>query len=254
MGEAGRAVRSAHGSKYVYSQIADASYKRLTREIAVPAAGGELTFWTSYDTEPDWDYLTVEARPAGSDDWTTLPDANNHTTQSTGQSCPGSTSGWADELHPHLTHYQTYHAGSPATCTPTGTSGEWNAATGSSNGWQEWRIDLGDYAGETVEISIAYISDWGTQNLGVFLDDFAWPGGSTSFEGTDTGGWQVTGPPAGSGANANNFEITDAGGFPVGASITTPKSLLSGYGFGTISTADQRKAVMGRAAAYLLRP
>ena len=242
------------GSKYVYSQIADASYKRLTREIAVPAAGGELTFWTSYDTEPDWDYLTVEARPAGSDDWTTLPDANNHTTQSTGQSCPGSTSGWADELHPHLTHYQTYHAGSPATCTPTGSSGEWNAATGSSNGWQQWRIDLGDYAGETVEISIAYISDWGTQNLGVFLDEFAWPGGSTSFEGTDTGGWQVTGPPAGSGANANNFEITDAGGFPVGASITTPKSLLSGYGFETISTADQRKAVMGRAAAYLLRP
>ena len=96
------------------------------------------------------------------------------------------------------------------------------------------------YAGKTVEISIAYISDWGTQNLGVFLDDFAWPGGSTSFEGTDTGGWQITGPPPGSGANANNFEVTDAGGFPVGASITTPKSLLFGYGFEAISTAEQR--------------
>ena len=87
----------------------------------------------------------------------------------------------------------------------------------------------------------------------MFLDDFAWPGGSTSFEGTDTGGWQITGPPAGSGANANNFEVTDAGGFPVGASITTPKSLLFGYGFEAISTADERKAVMGRVAAYLLR-
>ena len=97
------------------------------------------------------------------------------------------------------------------------------------------------YAGKTVEISIAYISDWGTQNLGVFLDDFAWPGGSTSFEGTDAGGWQIAGPPAGSGANANNWEITDAGGFPVGASITTPKSILMGYGFETISTAEQRK-------------
>ena len=44
------------GSKYVYSQLADVSYKRLTREIAVPAGtGDELTFWTSYDTEPDWD-------------------------------------------------------------------------------------------------------------------------------------------------------------------------------------------------------
>jgi zinc carboxypeptidase len=241
------------GSKYVYSQLADVSYKRLTREIAVPPGGGELTFWTSYDTEPDWDYLTVEARTAGGDDWTTLPDTGGHTSQSTGQSCPGSTTGWADELHPHLTHYQTYHPGSPATCTPTGTTGEWNAASGSSNGWQQWRIDLSGYAGKTVEISVAYISDWGTQNLGVFLDDFAWPGGSTSFEGTDTGGWQITGPPEGSGANANNWEFTDAGGFPVGAAITTPKSILMGYGFETISTADQRNAVMGRIAGYLLR-
>jgi len=241
------------GSKYVYSQLADASYKRLTREIAVPAGGGELTFWTSYDTELDWDYLTVEARTAGGSDWTTLPDANGHTGTGTGQSCPGSTSGWAAELHPHLTHYQTYQPGSPATCTNTGSTGAWNAATGSSNGWQEWRINLNAYAGKTVEISVAYISDWGTQNLGVFLDDFAWPGGSTSFEGTDTGGWQIAGPPPGSGPNANNFEITDAGGFPVGAAITTPKSLLMGYGFETISTADERKAVMGRMATYLLR-
>ena len=39
------------GTQYVYSQIADVSYKRLTREIAVPATGGSMTFWTSYDTE-----------------------------------------------------------------------------------------------------------------------------------------------------------------------------------------------------------
>ena len=174
------------------------SYKRLTREIAVPAGGGELTFWTSYDTEPDWDYLAVEARTAGGR--TTgrrcrTPTA--HTSNSTGASCPGSTTGWADELHPHLMHYQTYDPGSPATCTPTGTTGVWNAASGSSNGWQQWRINLNAYAGKTVEISVAYISDWGTQNLGVFLDEFAWPGGSTSFEGTDTGGWQITGPPRG---------------------------------------------------------
>jgi murein tripeptide amidase MpaA len=241
------------GSKYVYSQLADASYKRLTREIAVPAGGGELTFWTSYDTELDWDYLAVEARTAGGTDWTTLPDANGHTSTNTGSSCPGSTSGWAAELHPQLTHYQTYVPGSPATCTSKGTTGVWNAASGSSNGWQQWKIDLSAYAGKTVEISVAYISDWGTQNLGVFLDDFAWPGGSTSFEGTDTGGWQVTGPPEGSGPNSNNFEITDAGGFPVGAAITTPKSLLMGFGIETISTPAERNAVMGRIAGYLLR-
>ena len=31
------------GTQYVYSQIADVSYKRLTREIAVPAGGGDLS-------------------------------------------------------------------------------------------------------------------------------------------------------------------------------------------------------------------
>ena len=91
------------GTQYVYSQIADVSYKRLTREIAVPAGGGSMTFWTSYDTEAAWDHLFVEARTPGGDDWTTLPDANGHTTTATGQSCPA---GWVD-LHPQLAHYQT---------------------------------------------------------------------------------------------------------------------------------------------------
>ena len=95
------------GSRYVYSQIADVTYKRLTREIAVPAGGGDLTFWTSYDTEPDWDFLAVEARTAGGNDWTTLPDANGHTSQNTGQSCLAGNSGGWRTLHPHLDHYQT---------------------------------------------------------------------------------------------------------------------------------------------------
>ncbi len=171
------------GTQYVYSQIADVSYKRLTREIAVPAGGGDLTFWTSYDTEHDWDFMFVEARTPGGDNWTTLPDANGHTSQSTGAptppggqdqaSCPA---GWAD-LHPHLMHYQTETANG-LDCTPTGTTGVWNAASGNSGGWQEWRIDLDAYAGNTVEISIAYVSDWAVQNLGVFLDDVTLPDGT----------------------------------------------------------------------------
>jgi hypothetical protein len=234
------------GSQYVYSQIADVAYKRLTREVAVPAGGGNLTFWTSYDTEEHWDFLTVEARTAGGDDWTTLPDANGHTTQDTGDSCP---SGWF-ELHPHLEHYQTLNA--DGTCTPEGTSGEWHAASGNSNGWQQWSIDLSEYAGQTVEISIASVTDWGTHNLGVFIDDVVLPDGtSTSFEaGFD--GWEVTGPPEGSGPNGNNWIRTDATGFPVGATITTPDSILMGYGFEGIATQAERNAVMGRALEHLL--
>ena len=234
------------GEQYVYSQIADVSYKRLTREIAVPPAGGSMTFWTSYDTEAEWDHLFVEARTPGGDDWTTLPDANGNTTTATGQSCPA---GWV-ELHPQLAHYQTWDGNS--TCTATGTTGVWNAASGNSGGWQEWSIDLSAYAGETVEISIGYASDWASQGIGVFVDDITLPDGTgTSFE-TGMDGWEITGPPEGSAPNVNDFVRTDASGFPVGNSISTPHSLLLGFGLEGVSTADERNEVMGRALDHLL--
>jgi hypothetical protein len=239
------------GTHYVYSQIADVSYKRLTREFAVPSPGGSMTFWTSYDTEAQWDHLFVEARTAGGDDWTTLPDANGHTTTATGESCKRENSGGWRTLHPHLDHYQTQTGAS--TCDPSGTTGAWNAASGGSGGWQQWSIDLTAYAGKNVEISIAYASDWATQGLGVFLDDITLPDGtSTSFEsGLD--GWAVTGPPEGSAPNANNFTQTDASGFPVGNAIATPHSLLLGFGLEGVSTEAERNAVMARALDHLLK-
>jgi hypothetical protein len=237
------------GSQYVYSQIADVAYKRLTRDVAVPAGGGDLTFWTSYDTEEHWDFLTVEVqRPDGT--WTTLPDANGHTTRDTGESCLAESSGGWRTLHPHLDSYQTQNA--DGTCSPTGTTGEWHAASGNSAGWQEWSINLDQFAAQTVQISIAYITDWATQNLGVFIDDVTLPDGtSTSFEGS-LDGWEATGPPEGSAPNANNWTLTDATGFPVGASITTPSSLMMGFGFEGIATQERRNTVMGRALGHLL--
>jgi hypothetical protein len=235
------------GTQYVYSQIADVTYKRLTREIAVPAGGGELTFWTSYDTEPAWDHLFVEARTAGGADWTTLPDLNGHTTTAAGDSCAA---GWRD-LHPQLDHYQTFNRAA-GTCTSTGTTGVWNAASGNSGGWVQWRVNLSAWAGRTAEISIAYASDWAVQQLGVFVDDVTLPGGvTTSFE-TGLDGWQIAGPPAGSGPNANNWIRTDAAGFPVGASISTPDSILMGFGFEGIATQQARTAVLGRVMGHLL--
>jgi len=191
--------------------------------------------------------MFVEARTADGDDWTTLPDENGHTTQNTGDSCPA---GWGDELHPQLHHYQTVNA--DGTCSPTGTTGEWNATSGNSGGWQEWSVDLSEWSGETVEISISYASDWAIQNLGAFVDDVTLPDGtSTSFE-ADLGGWEITGPPEGSGPNANNWIRTDAAGFPVGSSITTPSSTIMGFGIEGITGADSRAAVIGRAVDHLL--
>lgn len=236
------------GDAYAYSQIGDVSYKRLTRTIDVPAGGATLSFWTSYDTEADWDHLIVEARTAGGDDWTTLPDANANTTQSTGDSCP---EGWR-ELHPQLDHYQTVV--DATTCDPTGTTGEWNAASGNSSGWQQWSVDLSAYAGGQVEVSIAYVSDWAFQGLGVFVDDIevSTGEGSTSFENNDSNGWEITGPPPGSAPNPNNFIITTAAGFPEAAVVATPHSLVSGFGFEGITDQATRDAWMGRALDHLL--
>ena len=176
------------GESYAYSQIADVAYKRLKRTITVPAGGATLDFWTSYNTEPDWDYVFVEAHTVGQDNWTTLPDVNGHTTQATGESCKAENSGGWRTLHPFLDHYQTQQGQSA--CTPTGTTGEWWAASGDSHGWQQWEVDLAEFAGQQVEISISYASDWATQGLGVFVDDItvSTGEGSTSFEGGDTGG------------------------------------------------------------------
>jgi hypothetical protein len=76
-------------------------------------------------------------------------------------------------------------------------------------------------------------------------------GTSTSF-GSDLGGWSVGGPPEGSAPNANNYERTDAAGFPVGASITTPDSILMAFGLEGISTQAKRDEVIGRVLGHLL--
>lgn len=236
------------GSYYAYSQIGDVSWKRLTRTVDLTGqSAGDLSFWVSHDTEPAWDFMFVEAHTVGQDDWTTLPDANGHTSQSTGDSCP---EGWR-ELHPFLDHYQSLNA--DGSCSPTGTTGEWNAASGRSAGWQQWQVDLSRYAGTQVEVSISYVSDWSVQGLGVFVDDTALStGAATSFE-SDLGGWSVTGPPAGSGPNSNNFVRTTSDGFPEGAAITTPDTVYLGFGLEGIATAASREAVMAAAMGHLLR-
>jgi hypothetical protein len=195
------------GSQLLYSQIGEPAYKRLTRTITVPAGGATLSFQVNYDTEPDFDYLFVEQRTAGGEDWTTLPDLNGHTSQD-GGACPI----WA---HPFLAHYMTefFDEGDPADpdddifrCDPVGTTGEWHAAAGSSDGWQEWSVAL---PAGSIEVSITYASDFSVQFTGVALDDIAVSTGegSTSFEddGNTLDGWSTPEAPEGSEPNPNTW-------------------------------------------------
>ncbi|MFI6598072.1 M14 family zinc carboxypeptidase [Nonomuraea sp. NPDC050536] len=238
------------GSYDVYSGIADVSWKRLTKTIDLTGkTGGDLSFWVSHDTEQDWDFFTVEAHTVGQDDWTTLPDANGHTTQSVGSSCATPNGDHWRNIHPFTTHYQGPN------CEPTGSTGAWNAATGNSSGWQQWKVDLTPYAGKKVELSLSYISDWGTQGAGVFLDDAkvtldGATADETSFE-SDLGGWTVAGPPEGSTTSVNNWFRTNQV-FEEGAGIVTKNTVYLGFGAEALSTPEQRADLMKKSLKHLL--
>jgi len=234
------------GDWYVWSGQADVSYKRLTKTVDLTtAAAARLKFQTSFDTEAGWDFMFVEAHVVGTDDWTTLPDAGGLTTTETGDSCAAGIT----TIHPFLAHYQG------AGCTATGTTGTWNAATGTSSGWKEFDADLSAYAGKQVELSISYMSDWGTQGLGVFLDNVRVEVGGTvaqqtSFE-TDFGGWAVAGPPPGSGRNGNDWARSQLA-FESGAAVTTTDSVYLGFGIEGL-TAAERADLVRRSLRHLRR-
>ncbi|MDH5521585.1 MAG: immune inhibitor A, partial [Acidimicrobiia bacterium] len=246
-GGTGAPFEPVTGDWQVASGHDDVSYKRLTTTVDVPAgaASASLDFKTSYSIETDWDYLLVEAHTVGGDDWTTLPDANGHTATDTGQSC---LSGWADQLHPWLYRYQD------VACNPTGTTGSWNAATGPSAGIEDWSIDLSAYAGSSVEVSIAYVTDWATGDLGVFLDDV-----SVNIDGVETQAtsfeagldfFTVPGAPEGSVANPNDWERVGIV-FEIASVVGTDDTLLFGFGFEGISTEAERNEVMARSLQHL---
>ncbi len=250
-GAGGGAFEPFDGTKYMYSQRADITFKRLMRTIDLTGVGAPdnptLTFRVSYDTEFEWDFVFVEAHRVGLDDWTTLPDANLHTGGDTGESCPA---GWI-ELHPWIVqHYQGED------CSGTGSTGTWNAASGRSAGWEEWEIDLSNYAGEQVELSISYASDWSVQGLGAFVDQIvvSTGEGSTSFEddADPMDGWTVAGPAEGSDPNPNDWIRTESVGFEEGAVVSTADTLYFGFGFEGITDADSRAAVMQATLDHLL--
>jgi Peptidase family M1 domain/Peptidase M1 N-terminal domain len=200
------------GTQFAISQAGEQTFKRLRRSIVVPSGGATMSFWVNRDTEPRWDHVLVEAHTAGQTDWTTLPDQNGHTRIGTGDSCPY----WL-ALHPFLRHYQTPRTSGPG-CRGVGTTGVWNARSGRSQGWEQWIVDLGEFAGSTAVVAISYVSDDSVQARGVLVDDIvvSTGEGSTSFEddGDTMDGWQVPGPPPGSIANVNDWIVGDAGDDP----------------------------------------
>jgi hypothetical protein len=248
------------GTHYAFSQAADDSYKRLSRTVDLTgASSATLSFSASFDTEPGWDFLAVEAHTVGQDDWTTLPDVNGHTSDdlSGNSSCPQIP---ITEEHPFMEHYVTLHPESSpgagdATCDNGGTSGRFNAATGNSGGFVPFAFDLSAYAGKQVELSITYISDEGVQGLGVFVDDAKITAdgatlAETSFE-DGLGGWAAPGAPEGSSANPNDWISSQSVGYVDGPGVATGDTLYWGFGLEGVTGADTRATLIKDAMSYL---
>ncbi|SEF72498.1 Immune inhibitor A peptidase M6 [Nonomuraea solani] len=238
------------GQWYVAGAHADDSYMRLTRTInlgtVTAAQQPRLAFQLSFDTEPGYDNVIVEAHTVGQENWTTLPDLNGGTDTGVPTECEA---GFYLAEHPWLLHYLT--GGNP--CTPTGTSGSWNRFTGNSGGWQQVAFDLSAYAGQQVEVSISYVTDPSTGGVGAFVDDtrVTTSAGTLEAEGFEAGlgAWAIPGPPAGSPTGGGDFVRDQA---DTTAAVTTKDTVLLGFGLEQIGGDAERVAALRKMIRYLI--
>ncbi|MEU5743557.1 M14 family zinc carboxypeptidase [Streptomyces tendae] len=230
----------------------DDAYKRLTRTVDLTqvTASDRPTLRTQllWDTERGYDHALVEAHTTGADDWTTLPEANGATGTAVPAECAA---GFYMAGHPWLAHYLTL---SDEGCTATGTTGQWNSLTGSSGGWKQVEFDLSAYAGKSVELSIAYVTDPGSGGRGVLADEASLVvgGAATQTEGFETslGAWQVSGPPAGSPAVLKDWTRTGTLFQSYGA-VTTDDTVLLGFGLEHLAEPAARAALVRQALRAL---
>ena len=247
---------AVEGNWAVGSLHADDSYMRLGRSFDLTgiAATDAPTFemQISYDTEEGYDHVIVEARTVGQENWTTLPDLNDGTTSAMPFECEV---GFLVDEHPNLAKYLT--VADPCTTPGSATPGLWNSFTESSGGWVPAAFDLSAYAGQQVEVIVSYVTDPFTGGTGVIIDDtrLTTTAGAQQAEGFETGlgAWSVLGAPPDSPGNVVDFERTvGLGG--ITAAVTTPDSVMLGFGLEQLDSADARNAVVNAVLGYLAGP
>jgi predicted deacylase len=252
---AGNPLGPVEGVRYASALHQDGSYQRLGRTIdlsgVTAAEAPALSMRLSISATVGFHHVIVEAAPSGTDAWTTLADTRGGTSKGTSAACP------VDLLstHPFLLHYLTL--GNP--CRTTGTTGEWNAFNGETNGWRAASFNLSAYAGRKVDVKVSYVANVDSASktgIGVFVDDTrvtttAGVLDADGFEGA-TSLWTAEGPPQGSPA-------ADGAGFVIGAeriavapSVATEDTVLFGYGIEALATPQERADVLGGAIEHLV--
>ena len=197
--------------------------------------------------------MFVEARTAGQDDYRTLPDANGNTSEDTGRRLHGDSDFWLSE-NPFLRRYIVRNAVPGGfECTPT-QPGIWNAASGNSGGFQDWRIDLSAYAGRQVEVSIVYVTDPGSRASGC-SSTRSWPP-RTARRSTPPG--SRTRPSAAgrsprrprAAGEHRRLDAQPVGRVVDGPGVRTGHSIIWGFGLEGVAGADTRAALLRDALVY----
>lgn len=148
-----------HSGNYAFwSNKGDESNMTLTREFDLTSASGsvEMSYWTWYLIEEDWDYLHVEASTDG-ETWEILT-----TPSGTDEDPSGNSYGWG--------------------------------YTGSTGDWIQERVDLSKFAGQTVQVRFEYVTDAAVHEDGFLIDDIQIEAINyqEDFEAGD-GGWEAAG-------------------------------------------------------------
>ncbi len=240
------------GTRYAGVEHRDDTYTRLTRTIDLSgvAAGDEpqLQFQLSHNIEPGYDFVIVEARTAGDNDWTTLKDLEGGTSTQVPLDCE---QGFLLDEHPFLKHY--IKPGNP--CENKGSSGKWNAFSGDNGGWQPAAFNLSKWAGEEVEVHISYVTDSAFGGIGAFVDDTSVVAdGSELFaDGFEslTPTWTITGQPAGSPPTVSAWEFGEEV-VEFFAGTSTEDTLLLGFGLEQLATDQERADLLDQALGGLL--
>ena len=148
-----------HSGKYAFwSNKGDESDMTLTREFDFTGVSApvEISYWTWYDIEEDWDYLYLEASTDGNI-WEILKTPSGTDTN------------------------------------PSGNSYGWGY-TGKRGGWIEETVDLSRFAGQKVQLRFEYVTDAAVNGEGLLLDDVRIDAidYQSDFE-ADDGGWYAEG-------------------------------------------------------------
>ena len=223
----------------------------------MPAGSTTFDFQASWDVEQDYDFVIVEVHTVGQDNWTTLPEVRAHAVQTLGALRDRVELGAPvrrplPDVRPGGRHVRADRSGRRRRC----------GLTGDSAGWDQLHYDLSAYAGQQVEVSISYVTDFAVSGIiGVQVDDVQLTNNGvstplTGFEAGDLDGFTTPAAPRGECPTLRRtwaaVGTIDLPGEESAGVVTTDTVILP-FGLEQITDTAIRDDIVGDAMRWLLR-